>query len=98
MVYMVGCPFKKNTPIMLPEVIFLVFLSSDRREGLRISLSVKGLYIFIEQDWPKRKLAENGFFITGLVLKVCIMMFWFQSSSLGKEIKNNREVVIFVVV
>lgn len=63
---------------MLSEVVFLVFLSSDGREGLRISLSVKGLYMFIEQDWPERKLAENGFFITVLVLKVLIMMFWFQ--------------------
>lgn len=61
--------------------------------------SIKGLYIFIEQDWPKRKLTENSFFTTGLVFKILIMMFWFQSSSLGKEIKKktNGLVVISVV-
>lgn len=55
-----------------------------------MSPGAKGL---LHSKMGKEELTENGFFITELAFAGHIIMFWFQSSSLEKEIKNNRYVV-----
>lgn len=57
--------------------------------GFRMSPGAERL---LHSKMDKEELTENGFFITELAFTGHIIMFWFQLSSLEKEIKNNRYV------